>query len=645
MAKKNKKDKEAKKARTEAKNKKNQLKANAKNDKLSQKKKLFEDNDLEDDVDIDTILANFKLEQENYELINTEVVQKPKLRINPCFITDPTHSKKELILFGGETTNSETNSTTFYNDLLTFNVQNNIWKRFTSQNSPMPRSSAAMATHPSGIAILHGGEFSSPKQSSFYHYNDTWILDINTKEWSKIDLRVAPSARSGHRITFWKNYFVLFGGFRDLGHSTTYLNDLWIFDISNYKWKQIEFPKNQSVPDSRSGHSFLSTDDGILLWGGYCKVKANKGLQKGKILNDCWLLKMKTDLNSIRWEKRRKQGFQPSPRVGCSMTFHKNRGVLFGGVYDFEETEESLDSIFYNDLFTYNIETNRWFNVNLKKNLNNDSNKFKKSSNNNISKEQEKELQDLLNKILEKNNLNDENDENDDDINELENSEENSDDDEIESSKFDITKLTQLPHPRFNASTTVFGDTLYIYGGVWEYGEKDYTIDSFYSINLNKLDGVSMYWENLENIEFAKKSGDQDSDDDDDDYDDEDDDDGEEDIKDEKLVAEDDEEEEEIEEEPEMEIPDLRPWLPHPKPFESLREFYLREGPAFLEWAISNNRHVRGKHLKHKSFELCQDRWWERRDQIQIEEDKLEQLGVTGDIVERDTSKPTAKRR
>jgi hypothetical protein len=33
------------------------------------------------------------------------------------------------------------------------------------------------------------------------------------------------------------------------------------------------------------------------------------------------------------------------------MTPHKGRGILFGGVFDQEESEEDLSSIFYNDLF------------------------------------------------------------------------------------------------------------------------------------------------------------------------------------------------------------------------------------------------------------------------------------------------------
>ena len=74
------------------------------------------------------------------------------------------------------------------------------------------------------------------------------------------------------------------------------------------------------------------------------------------------------------------------------------------------------------------------------------------------------------------------------------------------------------------------GDSLFIYSGVWELGEKDYPINSFYSIDLNKLDGVKVYWENLSAIEEAKRLGDRDSDEDEFEYEDdaEDEDDGEE---------------------------------------------------------------------------------------------------------------------
>ncbi|CAH00205.1 Kel3p [Kluyveromyces lactis] len=637
-----KKDKESKKARTEAKNKKALEKAAVKDKKKA--KKLSQDEE-EDDMDIEEMLANFKREQENFEKINVENVDRPDQRINPCMFVNPAHGKRELMMFGGESTTQETGTTHFYNDLFVYSLDTDTWKRYTSQNSPMPRSSAAVASHPTGVALIHGGEFSSPKQNTFYHYSDSWLFDCSSKEWTKVEQKNGPSARSGHRMAIWKNFIILHGGFRDLGTSTTYLNDLWVFDITNYKWKQVELPANHPIPDARSGHSLISTAEGAVLYGGYTKVKAGKGLQKGKILSDCWYLKMKSDLGSIRWERRKKQGSQPSPRVGCSMVHHKGRGVLFGGVYDFEETEESLRSIFYNELYTYQIENNRWYAMSLRP-----QRKKKNFVQSKSNRNKDKELEDILNQILDKANLRDAEDDDEskvieEQLNQLDLIDFDDDDESDKKSAKSYETMSTLPHARFNAATAVVDDTLFIFGGTVEIGEKDYPIDSFYSIDMNKLDGVKVYWEELKEVERAEKLGEQDSDDEFGDEDDDDEDDGEEEIVDSKLEAEDEEEEEEEEEvEEEYEIPDLRPWLPHPKAFETLRAFYVRTGPTFLELAISSNRDSKGKHLKTKSFELCQDRWWERREQVRIEEDKLEELGGVEDVIEKDTSKTQRRR-
>ncbi len=49
------------------------------------------------------------------------------------------------------------------------------------------------------------GEFSSPKQGTFYHYNDFWRLEPSTREWTRIETKgQKPPARSGHRMTYYK---------------------------------------------------------------------------------------------------------------------------------------------------------------------------------------------------------------------------------------------------------------------------------------------------------------------------------------------------------------------------------------------------------------------------------------------------------
>ncbi|OWB55951.1 hypothetical protein B5S28_g1840 [[Candida] boidinii] len=647
MAKKDKKSKDAKdakKARMAKKNEKNVKKADSKLKKLSKKA----GDDLEDDVDLDELLKQLANSQLEFEEIHIDIVKKPTKRLNSTLVSSNNNGKKELVLFGGEVSNGQT--VNFFNDLYVYTVDNNIWRRYISKNSPLARSSHAMCYHPSGIFLMHGGEFSSPKQSTFHHYSDTWILDSTNKEWSKIDNKKGPSSRSGHRMTVWKNYILLHGGFRDLGTSTTYLDDLWLFDITTYKWEQVGFPPTHSIPDARSGHSFIPTDEGAIIYGGYCKVKAGRGLQKGKILTDCWELIMKSDTKQIRWERKRKQGFQPSPRVGCSMQYHKGRGLLFGGVYDYEETEETLDSEFYNTLMSYNIETNRWYTLSLR------SAKLKKIANKKEKINRDKELEDMLNSILAKANLND--DEIDEEseaaafaekekrLNKADGDDDDDDDNDNDNANDSAAPayeiVSQMPHPRFNAVTCVLDDTLYIYGGMFEHGEQEFNLDSFYAVDLSKLQGVKVFWEDLSELENMKDSDDEfDDDDEDDDEDDDDDEDG---PTDRKLVAEDDDEEEEDEqEEVEPEIPDPRPYLPHPKAFETLRAFYIRTGAEFLSWAISQNKDARGKVLKSYAFDLCEERWWERRDQVRIEEDALEESGVT-DVIEKDFSKSTKRR-
>lgn len=57
---------------------------------------------------------------------------------------------------------------------------------------------------------------------------------------------------------------------------------------------------------------------------------------------------------SLKWELRKKRttAYAPSLRSGCTMTLWpaKNMGILFGGVTDDDRDEETLESVFWNDL-------------------------------------------------------------------------------------------------------------------------------------------------------------------------------------------------------------------------------------------------------------------------------------------------------
>lgn len=44
-----------------------------------------------------------------------------------------------------------------------------------------------------------GGEFSSLHQNNFHHYRDFWEFEISSHSWDRIDTKIRPSGRSGHR--------------------------------------------------------------------------------------------------------------------------------------------------------------------------------------------------------------------------------------------------------------------------------------------------------------------------------------------------------------------------------------------------------------------------------------------------------------
>jgi len=67
-----------------------------------------------------------------------------------------------------------------------------------------------------GELWMFGGEYTSPSQSQFYHYNDLYVLHLSTLRWEKqVTVTNGPSGRSGHRMTTAKRQLFLFGGFQD----------------------------------------------------------------------------------------------------------------------------------------------------------------------------------------------------------------------------------------------------------------------------------------------------------------------------------------------------------------------------------------------------------------------------------------------
>ncbi|KAL3418988.1 kelch repeats protein [Phlyctema vagabunda] len=640
-----------------------------------------DDSDAED-IDLDAVLAEYAKKQEQFLKVTETPCEPPRPRASATIIAS-TNSSNELFLFGGEYFNGAL--ATFFNDLYVYLIDRDEWRTITSPNSPLPRSGHAWCRGGNaGGLYMFGGEFSSPKQGTFYHYNDFWRFEPSSREWTRLESKgKGPPARSGHRMTYFKNYIILFGGFQDTSQTTKYLADLWVYDTQNFVWHNPALPLAVQKPDARSSFSLLPHESGAVLFGGYSRIKAtvsgkqtkgggqaNRNILKPMVHQDCFYLKItQPDASSapntpptVRWERRKKPANIPNPvRAGATMTYHKGRGIAFGGVHDVEESEEGIDSEFFNNLCAWNIERNRYFPLSLRRPRASQRKVQPNERGGRRGRGQANEDELLRNLAA------------------LETGKSLADADDMELNKptedVEDTKLArkevlmEFPHPRFNAQLAVQDDVLYIYGGTYEKGDREYTFDEMYAVDLGKLDGVKQIFRR--EPENWLGSDDEDSENDDD--------------SNEEYEDDEDDEDEDDEEQKDITIPIEKPLhtestrkskrkdkavplgddpadnasvaassafddtpeeatsiednLPHPRPFESRRDFFNRTGNEWqetlmtsLRWKGIQPETLSVKEIKTKAFEMSEEKWWDCREEITALEDEQDAAGI-GEVV------------
>ncbi|KAI5842689.1 hypothetical protein BZA05DRAFT_411960 [Tricharina praecox] len=621
------------------------------------------------DQDIDAVLEEYARKQAQFLKVTETVLDgPPPLRSGPTLTASPA-SASELFLFGGETFNGSLAA--FFNDLNIYNTATGSWRCITSPNSPLPRSGhwVCATQHAGGTLWLFGGEFSSPKQNTFYHYNDFWSFECKTREWARVEVKgKAPPARSGHRMVGWKNLVVLWGGFQDTSASTKYLGDLWVFNVVSYTWTQVVLPAHGQRPDARSSFSLLPHEQGAVLFGGYSKTKVASAQKKGggkmavseigNVHEDSWLLRLdQEDMGKIRWERRKKPGNAPNPkRVGVTMAPHKGRGIMFGGVHDKAETDEGLDSIFFNELYAWSVERNRFFPLALRKARQQKRMVEQRGGRRDRGREAEEELFKNLARL--------EAEQAGKSAEEMREEEERKKADE-EKERLAILQQSELtlnlPTPRMHCALAVQDDVLYIYGGTFEKEDREIAYDELFAIDLGKLDGVRTVFSRQTETEWVDSESEDDEDDEDDEEDSEEEEEEEEEVNEKKPKISEAELEERRAEKakkkartaPAIEVPAESPTAedqeepehpaaedpaPHPRPFESLREFYARTSNEWQQLLIEQaeaegkNTMKTVKELKKDAFAIAEEKWWDCREEIRALEDEQEEAGI-GEVV------------
>ncbi|XP_051884200.1 kelch domain-containing protein 4 isoform X2 [Pristis pectinata] len=290
-----------------------------------------------------------------------------------------------------------------------------------------------------------------------------------------------------------KRQILVFGGFHESTRDFVYYNDVYSFNLDTFTWTKL-FPSGTG-PCPRSGCQMASTLDGnVVIYGGYSKQRVKKDVEKGIVYTDMFLLKNegKEGEDKWTWVRLNPTGIKPSPRSGASLAVApNNRMVLFGGVHD-EEEEEDIQGEFFNDIYLYDMVKNRWFAGKLKERkgekrkrrrgtkeeggvkVENESPKSRSSTE--IVKEVVTEdgtvmtVKQVMNSSDSK------------PITGSEMEEEEEEEEDSETSPF------IKPCPRSNAMAAIKHGVLYIYGGMFEVGDRQFTLNDLYCIDLHKMD-------------------------------------------------------------------------------------------------------------------------------------------------------------
>ncbi|XP_037733833.1 kelch domain-containing protein 4 isoform X3 [Chelonia mydas] len=422
-------------------------------------------------------------------------------------------SKKEKKVKGAEKTaakmekkvskRAKKEETFLYNELYIYNIRKNSWSKIDIPNPP-PRRCAHQATvvpQGGGQLWVFGGEFASPDGEQFYHYKDLWVLHLATKTWEHIKMTGGPSGRSGHRMVACKRQLIVFGGFHESARDYVYYNDVYAFNLDTFTWTKLSPSGTGPVP--RSGCQMATTPEGnIIVYGGYSKQRIKKDVDKGTLHTDMFLLKAEgvgkeegglphSDYKWV-WNRLSPSGVKPTPRSGFSVAIGpNNRSLLFGGVHD-EEEEECIEGDFFSDIYFYDMGKNRWFPGQLKgpKSEKKKRRRGKKAEAEGagdgeaegqypqgpveIVKEVVAEDGTVMTikQVVSAPEV------------ELERSES-----EDEEEAGDEASGQQVePCPRSNAMLAVKHGVLYVYGGMFEVGDRQFTLNDLYSIDLHKME-------------------------------------------------------------------------------------------------------------------------------------------------------------
>jgi N-acetylneuraminic acid mutarotase len=149
-----------------------------------------------------------------------------------------------------------------FNDIYLYNIDTSTWSTPANVTGepPIARLGHTANVVKDGKILIFGG---GKDDSGDTTYNDTYIFDTVTNEWSKqTTVGVAPEGRVFHTSTLIGNLLYVYGG---KGNKKIF-NDLHTLDITNWTWNKVK-TTGKPAPN-KWGHIAVYYDDTLWFMGG-----------------------------------------------------------------------------------------------------------------------------------------------------------------------------------------------------------------------------------------------------------------------------------------------------------------------------------------------------------------------------------------
>ncbi|XP_037076978.1 kelch domain-containing protein 4-like [Pollicipes pollicipes] len=471
---------------------------------------------------VELMIGRLVAEEELKKEIVEKVSPPPPARSSFTMCAHP--ERDEILLYGGEYFNGK--NTTVFGDLYQYRCRAAEWRLLQYPRGPPPRCAHAAVAAPlgGGQLWLFGGEFSSPSGEQFHHYRDLWCLHTSARRWEKISAAGGPSARSGHRMVYYQKQLIVFGGFHDNLQSFQYFNDLHAFDIDRREWRKLEV--SGQGPSARSSVAMLALADGrVLVYGGYCKEKVKKNVEKGTTFSDMYLLTPDSEYRPVGGARfavttasctRKPRGGRPRGRAWEDLWCRPATACLFfGGVTD-EESDDKLKGTFFNDMYMLDAGKGVWHTVTLSGRRDPARRRRRRRAADDPAPEPAAAAASGSGDPAE----------------------------QLEAMSIEEeAAAVAAPSPRARAGLAARAGQLFLYGGQLERGSVEVTLSDFYQLDTSKMDEWKTLVEQPKDVDWQGSDDESmdgsDDDEEDDDEDDDDDDDDEEDEDDSDMEDED----------------------------------------------------------------------------------------------------------